>query len=136
MKKSVEVGIVLLVLFALLSNFQLLYKAARFDFQFIEIDEYENRFENLKKALPSRGVVGYMTDREPLEISQDVIALAAYYLIQYSLAPLIVVNSLEHNLIIGNFYETEVDGKILEDKGLILVKDFGDGIMLIKRQNK
>ncbi len=75
----------------------------------------------MKKALPVRGVVGYVED--PDETTDD----GAYYLTQYALAPLIVDHSPNHPLVVGNF--SKLSGAPPPVK-LRVLKDFGNGVFL------
>jgi hypothetical protein len=91
----------------------------------IEISERsDQRFAALRSALPKRGVVGYVG-------APGTPALADYYLAQYALAPLVVENSPNHPLVIGNFPPGTV---ALASERLRLVKDFGDGVLLFAGQ--
>jgi hypothetical protein len=132
----VKFGIGILVLFSLLSIFQLLVKAFRFDFQFIEIDQYESRFEDIKKEIPERGVFGYVTDKSQEEISSDVESLTLYYLTQYTLTPRMIINSAKGEYVVGNFYDAIRSKEVLKEKNLTLIKDFGNGVMLFKGKEK
>ncbi len=80
------------------------------------------RFAELKKNLPTRGIVGYWGDS-----SLTPPAVGAYYLTQYALAPLVVARSLDHPLVVGNFPDTSPPPF---PANLRLIKDFGDGVFL------
>ena len=74
---------------------------------------HEARIAQLKEALPASGEVGYVTTVENEKIFayekafQNVEYLAQYVLTQYTLAPLIVRNSPELPLVVGNFLESQ-----------------------------
>ena len=61
---------------------------------------------------------------------QNVEYLAQYALTQYTLAPLIVRNSPELPLVVGNFLDGPPAPGFLEKNGLVPLKDFGDGLIL------
>lgn len=87
----------------------------------------DRRFAGLKAALPSHGTVGYVG-----EAGAPIDVLGNYYLTQYALAPLIVENSPNHSLIVGNFPKSmpsQLPGN------LILVRDFGNGVFLFARKD-
>jgi len=83
----------------------------------------DERFAELKKVLPQRGVVGYVG-----EGGGTSSAVGSYYLTQYALAPLIVDYSQMHPLVIGNFphaVPAQLPGN------LQLMHDFGNGVLLL-----
>ncbi len=100
---------------------------------------HEERIRQLKPFLPASGAVGYVTTVENERIFADektfrnVEYLAQYVLTQYTLAPLIVRNSPEFPLVIGNFLDGPPEPGFLEKNGLVPVKDFGDGLILYRR---
>lgn len=82
------------------------------------------RFGALRKVLPKRGVIGYIGQREN--------AVEYYYLAQYALAPLVLDESPNHAVVIGNFptsSPTELP------KNLRLIRDFGGGIYLFAQKD-
>jgi len=81
----------------------------------------EQRFAALKAALPQQGVLGYIGSSS----SPD-----DYYLAQYALAPLVIENSPNHGMVVGNFATSPVT----LPGDLQLVKDFGNGVLLFARQ--
>ncbi len=135
----VKLGIMLLILFALLSNLQLLKQVSAYGLKFMGRDRitlYEKRFDDLKKILPSHGVVGYISDKQIEGTNGDVGALSDYYLAQYALSPVIVIKSPEPSLVVGNFRVNGTTLNISINRNLILVKDFGNGVMLFRNQAK
>ena len=128
----------MLVFFTLLSNLHLFREATDFDPELLGRDEitlYEKRFEGLKKILPPHEVVGYISSKQAQDIRFDIEA-ARYYLAQYALSPVIVVYSPDRPLVVGNFRQTVIDPKIYTSKNLVLLKDFGNGVMLFSRERK
>lgn len=103
---------------------------------------HEARIAQLKGSLPSSGEVGYVTTVENEKIFayekalQNVEYLAQYVLTQYTLAPLIVRNSPEHPLVVGNFLDGPPAPGFLEKNKLVPVKDFGDGLILYRRDHR
>lgn len=96
-----------------------------------EITMYEKRLEGLRKELPARGTVGYVTDVKPSEVLADPIHLARYYLTQYVLSPVLVDNGYGHELIIGNFHRhpSESTAGPLQ---FGMLKDLGNGVVLLR----
>jgi hypothetical protein len=90
---------------------------------------YGRRFIELKKALPAHGVVGYITD-EIDEIPWN------YYQTQYALSPVIVDKTPGRELVVGNFRDSAVAREIVANSDLILLKDFGNGVVLFRKEVK
>jgi len=135
---GMRIGLSLLVLFALVANVRLLGRAfhdladtARRD----EITRYEARFQELRQVLPSRALVGYVTDLRPQRADGDDgprLAFKRYLLTQYALLPAIVLADIQGALVVGNF-EASDSRDSAATRGLTLIRDFGDGVMLFRR---
>jgi hypothetical protein len=103
------------------------------------VTRHEERIAKLKGALPASGEVGYVTTVENEKIFayerafQNVEYLAQYVTTQYTLAPLIVRNSPELPLVVGNFLDGPPAPGFLEKYGLVPIKDFGEGLILYRR---
>jgi hypothetical protein len=107
-----------------------------FDFRFFGhpgIAAYESRFDELRDALPARGIVGYATDVPPEKIFTNPKATAFFYVAQYALAPLIVANDPERELVIGNFHRPPALPPGAAEIWSVS-KDFGDGLYLLRRR--
>lgn len=90
---------------------------------------YERRFEELRKSLPAHGTIGYISDEAGDDGTWD------YYRTQYALAPLVVERTAEREFVVGNFRDGD-DGKIRANYDLILLKNFGNGVMLFAKKVK
>ena len=133
-----KVALLMLIVFALLSNLHLFRQTRDFAPKTIGRDEitlYEKRFEGLKKMLPPHGVVGYLSNKRVEDIRFDATA-AEYYLTQYALTPLVVVYSPNYPLVVGNFRQAVIDPQIYTSRDLVPLKDFGNGVMLFRREKK
>lgn len=84
----------------------------------------DQRFASLKAALPKSGVIGYAG--EP-----GVAGTADYYLAQYALAPLVIDNSGNHPLVIGNFPDQPDEPA---PPNMKLVRNFGHGVLLFSNR--
>jgi len=82
------------------------------------------RFAAVKAALPPRGVIGYLGERGDL-------ARGDYYAAEYALAPLVVDDSQDHPLVLGNFPHTSLPAP----PNLQLVEDFGNGVGLFTNKD-
>ena len=92
-------------------------------------DKYLHRFDELKKVLPPRGVVGYVDNR-----ADNPLGPGHYYAVQYALAPLVVERSTEQNLVVGNFTSAAVASQY--PPNLVPIRDFGQGVMLFTQRHR
>ena len=97
-------------------------KVARDPYQ---IANQEKRFEPLKNELPRGEMVGYVSD----VTSESAIILSA----QYALAPLMLVVSPPHGWVIGNFSKPLNYAEFGSARGLTLVKEFPNGVVLYRK---
>ena len=87
------------------------------------ITRYERRLSCIKVDLAPEAVVGFIS-------SVDSDQYTEYYLLtQYALSPVIVDMTTDHPTVIGYFPEAGYEDT-LQDSGLILIKDCGNGVML------
>jgi hypothetical protein len=86
----------------------------------------DERFAALRAALPATGVVGYIG-------GSGGPAVGHYYLAQYALAPLVLDDSPNHSLVIGNF-PPYLPARAPSEKRE-LIKDFGDGVFLFANKD-
>ena len=84
---------------------------------------FEKRIEPLKEFLPQIGIIGYVSDTK---------SLTYFSYVQYSLAPLVVANDTERDLVVGYFYDYSKTENIAQRERLLLVKDFGNGLFLFR----
>lgn len=89
----------------------------------------DRRLQQIKPFLAGQNVVGYIDDRR-----LDVETLRDYYLTQYSLTPMAVQGGLKYEIVIGNFTKSTPDFRMLNQQNLILLKDCGNGLLLLKKQ--
>jgi len=101
-----------------------------------QISAYERRFDQLRRVLPSRGVVGYLGHPQ-LTGSSSAEAKAAsllhfrrYLLAQYSLAPLLLIEGTDPEVVVGNF---DPEAVYPAPDGFRVTGDFGDGVILFRR---
>ena len=94
-----------------------------------EISRHEKRLEPLRKVLPQRGIVGYVTDAaDPIEWGNR------YHMTRYALAPLIVVPGAGQSLVVGDFSDAAAAKR---NVGARLVRqDFGEGLVLFAGEAK
>jgi hypothetical protein len=145
------VGLILAVVSALLSNFFMFKSALPLKSKLTGTDAittYEKRFEGLKSLLPSHGVVGYMSGSNPEILDMFDVAYAQiqkeYRLAQYAVSPIILrpaTDDVVQNLLFviideygGGFFDSQPPKKIAPPKNFILLKDFGNGLLLYRRE--
>jgi GT2 family glycosyltransferase len=136
--RLMRAGLGLLVLFALASNLRLLVRELH-DLAAVappdEITRYENRFRELRRSLPPRARVGYVTDAAPAASVAGAdparLAFKRYVLTQYALLPTLVLPDMSGALTVGNFDTVGgIDSEVT--RGRTLVRDFGNGVMLFR----
>jgi hypothetical protein len=96
-----------------------------------DITAFEKRFERLKQLLPSVGVLGYIDDT-----TDPVNASLQYTLTRYAIAPHLLEKSARHKIVIGNFHQLPPEKALWVDQGLILINDFGDGVLLFSKRQR
>lgn len=135
----VKIGVLLILFAALFSNLTLFKDAAAGyckSGRINGISGYEKRFEGIRKYLPQRGVVGYIGEADVVDIRFAGQETAKYYLAQYAVAPTIVEYAAARDLVIGNFEPGADSSGVIHEKGLTVIKDFGNGVMLLKGAKK
>lgn len=96
-------------------------KASAFDF----------RLNPVRRDLPSHGKVGYVSDEVPAADTHAALEhFQEFCYTQYAVAPLIVIDSAEYPLVIGNFHKAPSD--TISKLKLTLLTDYGNGVMLFK----
>ena len=94
-----------------------------------QVQAQPERFRGVIEALPPSAVVGYMTDLEPTDRSAPIIFRTA----QYTLAPRLLQPGSAQEWVIGNFSKAGDFRAFGAGKGLQLVQDFGNGVVLYRR---
>ena len=90
---------------------------------------FESRFDELRKTIRPRTVYGYLSDNA----RNDPSAGAEFYLTQYTLAPAIVKPTPDEPLVVVNLHVPKPDQKLLQANKLVLVQNFGSGVLLCRR---
>lgn len=143
----VRAGIILLILFALYSNLQVLLGSVRFDLSFVgndDITRYEKRFDEVRKMLPPHGAVGYTGDALHNEDgSLNSAALSDWYLAQYTVAPVVLSRLPGHRLFLinrtagVNSDPPAKGGFTIQELGFgNKILDFGNGVQLLSSESQ
>lgn len=140
-----KVGVLLLIVLTGYAVLNLLWQGIRSCADLPATDPvtiHEARIAQLLPLLPATGEVGYVTTVENDRIFSEersfvnVEFVAQYVLTQYTLAPRIVRNRPDLPLVVGNFIDGPPAPGFLEKNGLVPLKDFGDGLVLYRREPK
>jgi hypothetical protein len=105
-----------------------------------EITRYEARFRDVRAAVPRHGTVGYVSDAPPAALSDQTSVEARqsfkrYLLTQYALVPLVVLRGPDADLVIGDF-ATSGAAAITAPPGFVVVREFGNGVAVLRRVAK
>jgi hypothetical protein len=92
-----------------------------------EVVRYEQRLQALKAVLPERGVVGFVSDATRRYERHKRPRLAGYVL-----APLLVDDSIEWPLVIGDFSDADAAKQAIPPE-FVVRRDFGNGLLLLAR---
>jgi hypothetical protein len=123
-----KAGIGLVMLMAVLAMGTLVgYRSVLQKQAVVVIDE--RRFAGLRTLLPTRGIVGYLSDSGG---SQE--SVRRYYLTQYSLAPVVVAPDSNREMVVANFSSPSAIVRLADAQGLTVEKDFGNGVALLRRR--
>ena len=95
---------------------------------FPDIAAYDKHVAEIVPTLPPYGVIGYSNDNESPQAAQQ-----EYYLLQYALAPRVIVKNLDHPFVIETVHkvQTQPPGANLE-----LVRDFETGLKVFRKKTK
>ncbi len=87
--------------------------------------DQERRFASVREIVPPNARVGYLSDLA----TDPTLLLTA----QYALAPRMIVKNPTSDWVIGNFARPQDFEAFARAHGLILVKEFPDGVILFRR---
>jgi hypothetical protein len=123
-------GAIVIALFSLLSSASLLRRTVSgCEHQNgIELPAFKRRISVVKSQLPSDAVVGYISDLKPDPSQRSWLELR---MTQYSIVPILVEDDTKHAYVIGNFHAPVTD-QTPELRGLTIIKDFGNGVLLLR----
>jgi hypothetical protein len=94
------------------------------------------RAEPLRSLVSSQATVGYVSDAsaEGSDTASNDPAVIHFRLMQYALAPTLVVEGKAAPLVVGDFLWRTPDSSALAKEGLERVRDVGDGVFLLRRR--
>ncbi len=130
--KRVQAGTALLLLLAVFSCLETM-RTARWAPLAVDILTSEARVQAVRRDLPLHGSIGYIGDEVPPNTDSNPY-YHEFFHIQYALAPVILVDSQQYPLVLGDFHRP-VNYDRITKLNLVLVKDYGNGVMLFRRLN-
>jgi hypothetical protein len=90
---------------------------------------YVERFDPLRVHLAGTPSAGYVS----LRSAKDRLPVGGYFfLAQYALAPTLLTRDARPALVVGNFNTPEVQAAFLATTRLVVVSDFGRGVVLFR----
>jgi len=96
------------------------------------VDFFEHRFDGIRKVLKPHAVFGYATDNP----SNDASSLGEAYLTQYTIIPALLSSGSGEAMVIVNSHSSTLKPEMLTARHLVLLKDFGDGVLLCRREGQ
>ena len=96
----------------------------------------DKRFAELRRALPSHGTVGYVTDGPLDRPLGDGRVHSVLMIAQYCLAPVILVNSTEPEIVVGDFSSAESGEQVISAQHLVVTRRFENGLCLLRKGGK
>lgn len=98
------------------------------------------RFSQVSTALPSATVVGYLTDRPGFVESSEPAdyqpwSLDSLMFVRFGLLPLILAPNSQQAIVVGDFKDPAAASALIQEKGFRVVKDFGNGVLLLRRED-
>jgi hypothetical protein len=96
------------------------------------VASFEDRFSEFRKSLTPHTVLGYLSDNPVSDPSNQ----AEFNLTQYTLAPAIVIPSIDEPLVIVNYHSGKPDLAALRARRLAPLRDFGHGVMLCRNETR
>ena len=105
-----------------------------------QVQSYTDRYAALRGLLPPRGTVGYLSEGPGAPASEnqapdetESYQARWFMLSQYALAPVIVVRDPNRPLVVCNVQDPTRVPQVCQRPGLVLVRDLGNGIALLRR---
>jgi hypothetical protein len=104
------------------------------------ISGYEKRFTGLKQVLPRNGAVGFLCDVPAPFLKgdggpNDFTRAGTLYLTQYALSPVVVYDTAQYPLVVGNFHASPSPSpELLKSLRLRPIANYGNGVVLFKRE--
>ena len=89
-----------------------------------------SRLDSVQSAIPEKAILGYLTDAAPGSVVGDAMFNGA----QFVLAPRVMQKGAAFDLVLGNFTKPGDFAALGRAQGLRLERDFGNGVVLFRRE--
>jgi hypothetical protein len=96
---------------------------------------YESRFAAIRPHVPLDRAVGYVTNPTPDGRGGHFFDSRGYYLARYVLSPVHLVWETPAEFAIGDFHDDRLVADALNRSGYLVERDFGSGVMLLRRRD-
>jgi hypothetical protein len=130
---AAKVGVALAALLSLWGSFQYYRFESAYQQQYRDpylISAQFSRFADVQAVVPEKAILGYLTDLAP----GGVVSNAMFDGAQYVLAPRILQKSTRYDLVLGNFARPGDFAGMGRVLGLSVERDFGNGVVLFRRE--
>jgi hypothetical protein len=130
---AAKAAVALAALLSLWGSFE--YSGLESEYQQQFHDPYQvaaqfSRFESVQSAIPEKATLGYVTDAVPGSVVGDAMFNGA----QFVLAPRVLQKSTALDLVLGNFTKPGDFAAVGRAQGLRLERDFGNGVVLFRKE--
>jgi len=91
---------------------------------------YDDKFKEITKLLPKFTKVGYFTDKNDSELNN----LEMLGLTKYALAPVIVANNTDHQLIVAHFHQSFDIDAFADKNNYRVLNNFNNEVLLFEKK--
>lgn len=130
---TVSIGVAAAALLSLLGSLSFHSSESAYQQQYRDpylIGAQFERFDALRQSVPQDATLGYLTDTPP----ESVLSVTMFDSAQYVMAPRILVRDPSQFLVLGNFTRPADFQAAGRQHGLRLERDFGNGVVLFRRE--
>lgn len=96
------------------------------------IADQATRLAEFRSAVPPDAILGYLTDVP----AENTLNASMFFAAQYQLAPRLLQKDQSHDLVLGNFTRPAEFASLGRQHGLRIERDFGNGILLFRKEAK
>jgi hypothetical protein len=99
-----------------------------------DVKAIDTRFAAIRARMQPGVLVGYVADgeTEPSPGNVDMLSMRRFFITQFAVAPAVMVHSTEPQTVVGNFSSEDQAKKLIEQQGLSVQQNFGDGVYLLR----
>ena len=131
----VKAGIALAALLCLWGTFEYYSSETSYVQQYRDpyrVADQFTRLDGIRAAVPADAILGYVNDLEFGNVTADAMFQSA----QYVLAPRILRKGPENDVVLGNFTRPADFAAFGRERGLRMERDFGNGVVLYRREKR